>query len=89
VGDWDVWNNSVLQVNANASSGTWAIPEVDFATYDYMITFKSGADTNLISFTFNELYSSGGWDTPFTEPPFDFPGGGHVEERLPLHHLPS
>jgi hypothetical protein len=72
--DWDIWDAAVSQVGANASSGTWAIPSVDFATYDYMITFKDGSATNLISFKLNELYASGGWNTPFTDPPFSLPG---------------
>jgi hypothetical protein len=62
----------------NGSSGTWIIPNVDFATFDYMITFKDGQDTNLISFLFNELFSSGGFDTPFVDPPFTGVGeNGH------------
>jgi hypothetical protein len=85
--DWDVWDNSVLQVNANASSGTWVIPDVDFAAFDYMITFKSGAETNLVSFLFNELFASGGWDTPFTEPPFEFAGA--VTSRNVSHYTIS
>jgi hypothetical protein len=72
--DWDIWDNSVSQVNANASSGAWSIPNVDFATYDYIIAFKDGNGTNLTSFLLNESFSSGGWSTPFTDPPFDLPG---------------
>lgn len=52
-------------------SGTWSIANVDFATYDYIIVFKDGEDTSLIAFLFNEEASSGGWDTPFADPPFD------------------
>ena len=71
--DW--MSNSQTQINANEQSlGTWSIGNVDFATNDYIIVFKSGAGTNLTAFLFNEDYSSGGWSTPFTEPPFSFPG---------------
>ncbi|HJY38787.1 MAG TPA: PEP-CTERM sorting domain-containing protein, partial [Steroidobacteraceae bacterium] len=42
----------------------------------YMITFKDGADTNLISFIITA--AAGNWTTPFTEPPFDFSGGSVV-----------
>jgi len=52
-------------------SGTWNILNADFDTYDYMITFKDGAETNLISFLFNGKFSSGDWTTPFSNPPFD------------------
>jgi hypothetical protein len=72
--DWE--SGGVLQADANAASGTWAIPAgfLNFALYDYMITFKDGDGTNLISFLLNEEFSSGGWNTPFTEPPFNFGG---------------
>lgn len=59
-------SNSQNQLNANAKSGTWTISNVDFATYDYIIVFKDGNDTNLVAFLFNELYSNGVWSTPFT-----------------------
>jgi hypothetical protein len=72
--DWDIWVASVGQVSVNASSGTWSIPDVDFGLYDYIIVFKDGAATNLTAFSFNELFASGDWTTPFTDPPFNFPG---------------
>lgn len=56
------------------SSGTWSIASVDFATFDYIIVFKDGNDTNLVAMLFNEQYSSGDWTTPFTDPPFSLPG---------------
>jgi hypothetical protein len=70
------WESAgVLQFDpANDQSGTWAIVGANFATYDYMITFKDGANTNLVSFLLNESYSSGGWSTPFVDPPFDLSG---------------
>lgn len=55
-------------------TGTWSILNPDFATYNYGIFFKDGNGTNLIGFVFNELYSSGVWSSPFTDPPFDLPG---------------
>ena len=55
---------------ANGQAGSWSIPTPDFNGYNYMITFKDGKNTNLISFLFNEQYSSGGWITPFVNPPF-------------------
>lgn len=59
------------QQDVESKSGTWNISGADFSTYDYMITFKDGAQTNLISFLFNEKYSKGNWTTPFTNPPFE------------------
>lgn len=73
--DWEE-NDGNLDVNANEQlTGTWAISDPDFGTYDYIIVFKSGADTNLVAFLFNEDYSSGVWSSPFTDPPFDFNNG--------------
>jgi PEP-CTERM motif len=79
-GDWDAWDAGLLQVNVEAESGDWAISAPDFATYDYLIVFKDGADTNLMAFLFNELYSVGDWTSPFTDPPFDFPGMSRLHE---------
>ncbi len=64
----------VLQTNVNSLTGTWTIAGANFAAFDYMITFKSGEGTNLTSFLFNEEAATGTWSTPFTEPPFNFPG---------------
>lgn len=67
--DWE--SNNQTQIDpANNQSGTWTIANVDFATYDYAIFFKDGANTNLIGFLFDETASTGTWTTPFTNPPF-------------------
>jgi hypothetical protein len=50
---------------STGQSGTWSILNPDFANYDYLIAFKDGADTNLVAFLFNELYTNGVWSTPF------------------------
>ncbi|HJV74469.1 MAG TPA: PEP-CTERM sorting domain-containing protein [Noviherbaspirillum sp.] len=71
--DWTA-NNGNLQVGPGGAAGSWTISNPDFANNDYIIVFKDGADTNLTAFLFNELYSSGVWATPFTDPPFDLPG---------------
>jgi hypothetical protein len=73
------WDSTSVDQEGGAgyagNSGSWAIAAPDFATYDYIIVFKDGADTNLIAFLLNEEVSFGDWTTPFTEPPFDFSGG--------------
>jgi hypothetical protein len=56
--------------NGGALSGTWSIPGANFASYQYMITFKDGNGTNLVSFLLNGLSSSGNWYSPFSNPPF-------------------
>jgi len=78
--DWTLATGTVAQTGAGATSGTWNLVSPDFATYDYIIVFKDGQDTNLIAFSFNELYSSGTWTTPFTDPPFTFPGSSDAHE---------
>jgi hypothetical protein len=69
--DW-ASNSGKIDLADNAGqSGSWSITNADFNLFDYMITFKDGQGTNLISFLFNEQYSSGAWTSPFTNPPFD------------------
>ena len=73
--DWQ--SNGQTQMGGSAytgSSGTWSILNADFANYDYIIVFKDGSNTNLTAFLFNEEFASGAWSTPFTDPPFNFPG---------------
>lgn len=60
----------------NGQSGTWAITDANFTDFFYMITFKDGGSTNLVSFLFNGLFDEGGWNTPFTNPPFSASGEG-------------
>jgi hypothetical protein len=70
--DWDSVAGA-YQINANATSGTWAIPlgVLDFATFDYMLLFKDGEGTSLTGFLLNEEVSSGFWSSPFVDPPFN------------------
>lgn len=75
--DWAA--TAALQVDQSGGlSGSWSIPSVDFAAFDYIIVFKDGAGTNLIAFLLNETASSGDYTSPFTEPPFDLPGGSTI-----------
>ena len=67
--DW--MDNGQTQTGGGGLSGTWSIANVDFALFDYMITYKDGSETNLISFLLNEEVSSGDWTTPFLDPPFN------------------
>jgi hypothetical protein len=73
--DWlDNGQTQMSGAGYTGSTGSWSILNPDFANYDYIMVFKSGQGTNLIAFAFNEHFNSGQWSTPFTEPPFDFPG---------------
>jgi hypothetical protein len=78
----DTWeeNSGDFHLSQEASSGSWSITDPDFATYDYMIVFKDGNDTNLVAFLLNEEVSSGLWTTPFTDPPFDLSGASVSHE---------
>lgn len=78
--NWEInGGNGQIEVD-EASTGTWAIDMPDFTTYDYMIVFKDGDDTNLVGFLLNELYASGVWSTPFTSPPFTFNGSSTAHD---------
>lgn len=70
--DWEFNpGNGKEDLDPAALTGTWEIQSPNFEEFDYMITFKDGANTSLISFLFNEDYSSGGWNSPFIDPPYD------------------
>lgn len=72
---------AVLQTEpANGLLGTWTIPSVNFAAFDYMITFKDGNGTNLISFLFNEEASTGNWTSPFTNAAFPALNANQVKD---------
>ena len=71
--DWV--GNSQGQIDSGVGgAGAFNVAGVDFAAYDYILVFKSGAGTHLTAFLFNEEFASGNWTTPFTDPPFDLPG---------------
>jgi hypothetical protein len=75
--DWQTNGQTQMATSAyTGQSGTWSILNPDFANYDYIIVFKDGQGTNLIAFAFNELFASGEWSTPFTNPPFTGMNGG-------------
>lgn len=51
----------------------------DSIDQDIMLVFKSGAGTFLVAYTLIEDVFEGTWDSPFTEPPFSFPGASPKE----------
>ena len=77
--DW-AENPGNLQVSAGTGTGSWSISGANFAQYDYAIVFKDGNDTNLVALLLNELFSSGLWSTPFTDPPFSLAGGSDIHD---------
>jgi len=67
----NTWSaTAVNQVNANSTTGSWSLAGANFSAFQYMITFKDGSGTNLVSFLLNGASSSGSWFSPFTNPPF-------------------
>lgn len=77
---WKMAGGKVDLPDGAGQSGTWAIAGADFAAFDYMMVFKDGKGTNLIAFLLNELYSSGGWNSPFENPPFVALGPGETKD---------
>ena len=78
--DWGFVGDGKVDLADDIQSGVWSIPGADFVNQTYMIVFKDGQFTNLVGFLLNGLYDSGGWDTPFTDPPFNFPGAGNPRD---------
>ncbi len=78
------WQDNGQTLLADAAStgqfGTWAISNVDFTLFDYIVVFKDGPGTNLTAFLLNELFSEGVWTTPFFNPPFELPPGKVSED---------
>jgi len=82
-GDW--MSNNQLQIDTpDQLSGTWSITNVDFASRDYIIVFKDGADTNLVAFSLNEEVSFGDWYTPFVNPPFSVGTNGQANSHYTI-----
>lgn len=77
---WTMVGDKVDLPDGAGQTGTWAIAGVDFGAFDYMIVFKDGKGTNLIGFLLNELFSSGGWNSPFENPPFMALGSGETKD---------
>ena len=62
--------------NGSGQSGSWDISTVNNVGNwgDTMLVFKSGRGTTLTGYMLQDGITAGTWDTPFVEPPFDFPG---------------
>ena len=79
--DWASNGQTQLEGAGNVGqTGTWAIANVNFSAFDYIIVFKDGNETNLTAFLLNETFSNGNWKTPFTDPPFNFPGNANSKD---------
>ena len=69
----NTWSVAVAKFdvpNGGGQSGNWSIAGANFSAFQYMITFKDGNGTNLVSFLLNGASSSGKWYSPFSNPPF-------------------
>lgn len=60
--------------DTGGQSGTFDLTNagLDLSSEDVMLIFKSGNGTTLVGYILTAL--EGGWDSPFTDPPFDFNG---------------
>ncbi len=67
--------------NGSAQAGTWDVSGFDLTGYtDVMLIFKSGEGTFLVGYLVSDGATSGDWTTPFTDPPFDFPGAAAARD---------
>lgn len=57
-----------------AQSGSWSISGDTSLYSNLMLIFKDGGDTFIVGYKLNA--TSGTFTSPFTEPPFNFPGNG-------------
>ncbi len=58
----------------SGKSGTYDFSAAYMENFTYMLVFKSGNGTTLTGYLLDDGVTSGSWDTPFSEPPFNFPG---------------
>ncbi|MBW4564705.1 MAG: PEP-CTERM sorting domain-containing protein [Mojavia pulchra JT2-VF2] len=72
-----IGQNAGYNGSGSGQSGTWNISSAIQSTWDdIMLVFKSGQGTTLVGYLLNDGVTSGTWSSPFTEPPFNFPGNG-------------
>ena len=69
---------SLVSFSGDSQSGTWELVEADFWDHyaNLMFVFKDGGDTNLVGYDILNGALAGDYASPFTEPPFEFPGTG-------------
>lgn len=80
--DWSLFQ--ISQVDPpNDQSGSFSLSGANFATNDYIVVFKDGADTNLVAFLLIDQTGDPDnydWLSPFTEPPFDFTNDSTIRD---------
>ncbi|HSN71239.1 MAG TPA: PEP-CTERM sorting domain-containing protein, partial [Steroidobacteraceae bacterium] len=77
--DWTFADRDELE--GPALSGTWDLTGIDLTDVtDVMLIFKSGQGTFLVGYLVADGVTSGDWTTPFTDPPFDFPGAADARD---------
>lgn len=68
--------NIGFDITGGQSSGNWSIDAGAWSLYeDIALVFKTGQGTYLTAYSLVTGASAGTWTTPFTDPPFDLPGG--------------
>jgi hypothetical protein len=66
--------SSLFNFTGNNQSGNYAYVGSGSAPSSIMFVFKDGGETNLVAYLLKTPFADGAYATPFTEPPFDFPG---------------
>ena len=78
---FDDWTFVVRDESPGGLAGTWDISGFDLTgVTDVMLIFKSGEGTFLVGYLVTDGVTSGNWETPFTDPPFDFPGAAEARD---------
>jgi hypothetical protein len=67
-------SSSLFDFTGGNQSGTYTYVGTGTAPTSIMFVFKDGGDTNLVAYLLTSPYDEGTYATPFTEPPFIFPG---------------
>ncbi len=72
-----IGQNAGYTGNGGGQSGTYNFTSAFQSSWNnVMLIFKSGQGTTLTGYLLNPGVTSGTWASPFTEPPFNFPGNG-------------
>jgi hypothetical protein len=72
INNWEFIDRDENTPESTGQSGEWSFDPTNWGKYtNIMLTFKSGADTTLVSYLVTPELFNGTWDSPFENPPFD------------------
>jgi hypothetical protein len=67
-------SSALFDFSGGNQSGSYTYAGTGTAPASIMFVFKDGSDTNLVAYLLTSPFGNGTYMTPFTEPPFAFPG---------------